>query len=92
MFQAKDKCKLKLQTSDTMKLFGSTKKNKKNKKNRKNKEWSKCTKSSRVWNNFGATKLSRQSISTKLSYTFIAPKLYAYMYAYLTCLMLNQAI
>ena len=29
MFQAKDKCKLKLQTSDTMKLFGSTKKKKK---------------------------------------------------------------
>ena len=47
MFKIKDGYKLELQTSETVKLFDTTKKN-----NRQNKEWRKCTKSWSGWNSF----------------------------------------
>ena len=59
VFKIKDEYKLEFQTSETMKLFDSTKK-------KQNKEWRKCTKFSKGWNSFNTMQFSRQSISTKV--------------------------
>ena len=51
VFKIKDGYKLELQTHDTMKLFGSTKKIK-TKGKKQNKKWSKYTKSWCNWSSF----------------------------------------
>ena len=53
MFQIKNGYKLRLQTPENMKLFGSTKII-----NRKNKEWWKCIKSWSGWISFSTMQIS----------------------------------
>ena len=60
VFKITDRYKFVLQTTETMKLFGSTK------SNTQNKEWIKYTKSWSSWSIFSTMQFSRKQISTNV--------------------------